>query len=394
MRSFRSRISPILGLAVVLCLAAGCGGGDKPKPETAAPAGGTGAILIGHYGSLTGSEATFGQSTDNGIRMAVAEQNQAGGINGRTIELKTYDTQGKTQEAGTAVTRLITDDHAVAILGEVASSLSLAGGAVAQQYGVPMITPSSTNPRVTQVGNMVFRVCFTDNFQGWAAAKFAHDNLKARKVAVLYDQGQAYSKGLMDYFAEAFQQMGGQITTQQAYTGGDQDFSAQLTTIRQGKPDLIFIPGYYTDAGNISLQVRKLGITCPLLGGDGWDSAKLAEIGGDAIQGSYFTNHYAPDEKRPEVQEFVEKYRKQYGQVPDALAVLGYDAAKLLFDAMKRAPSLSGSDLAAAIAATRDFHLVTGVVSIDENRNAKKPAIVVEMKGGAPTYVATIEPPS
>jgi branched-chain amino acid transport system substrate-binding protein len=395
MRPSHSRLARILGLALALGLAAGCGGGgEKDKAPASAAPGGSGAILIGHYGSLTGSEATFGQSTDNGIRMAVAEQNQAGGIGGRTIELKTYDTQGKTQEAGTAVTRLITDDKAVAIIGEVASSLSLAGGAVAQQYGVPMITPSSTNPRVTEGRDMVFRVCFTDNFQGWAAAKFAHDNLKAQKVAVLYDQGQAYSKGLMDYFADAFRQMGGEITTQQAYTGGDQDFSAQLTTIRQSKPDLIFIPGYYTDAGNISLQVRKLGIKCPLLGGDGWDSAKLAEIGGEAIEGSYFTNHYAPDEKRPEVQEFVEKYRKQYGQVPDALAVLGYDAAKLLFDAMKRSPSLKGSDLAAAIAATRDFHLVTGVVSIDASRNARKPAIVVEMKAGVPTYVATIEPPS
>jgi len=392
---FGSRLPRVLGLGLAIGLAAGCGGGGGGGDKTATQAGETGgAILIGHYGSLTGSEATFGQSTDNGIRMAVAEQNQAGGIGGRQIALKTYDTQGKTQEAGTAVTRLITDDKAVAIIGEVASSLSLAGGAVAQQYGVPMITPSSTNPRVTEGRDMVFRVCFTDNFQGWAAAKFAHDNLKAQKVAVLYDQGQAYSKGLMDYFADAFRQMGGEITTQQAYTGGDQDFSAQLTTIRQSKPDLIFIPGYYTDAGNISLQVRKLGIKCPLLGGDGWDSAKLAEIGGEAIEGSYFTNHYAPDEKRPEVQEFVEKYRKQYGQVPDALAVLGYDAAKLLFDAMKRSPSLKGSDLAAAIAATRDFHLVTGVVSIDASRNARKPAIVVEMKAGVPTYVATIEPPS
>jgi branched-chain amino acid transport system substrate-binding protein len=390
-----SRFLAALGIAA---LAFGCGGkGDNAKTGTGQPgstSSDSGPILIGHYGSLTGSEATFGQSTDKGIQMAVAEQNQAGGVKGRQIQLKTYDTQGKTQEAGTAVTRLITDDKAAAIIGEVASSLSLAGGAVAQQYGVPMITPSSTNPRVTQIGNMIFRVCFTDNFQGWAAAKFAHDNLKAAKVAVLYDQGQAYSKGLMDYFADAFKQMGGTITTQQAYTGGDQDFSAQLTTIRQSNPDLIFIPGYYTDAGNISLQVRKLGIKCPLLGGDGWDSAKLAEIGGAAIEGSYFTNHYAPDENRPEVQAFVQKYKAQYGDVPDALAVLGYDAAKLLFDAMKRSPSLAGADLAAALSATRGFPLVTGVVTIDEYRNAKKPAIVVEMRGGHPAYVATIEPPS
>lgn len=350
-------------------------------------------ILIGHYGSMTGAEATFGQSTDNGIRLAVKERNERGGIGGRQIVLKTYDTQSKTQEAGTAVTRLITDDKAVAILGEVASSLSLAGGAVAQQYGIPMITPSSTNPRVTQVGDKIFRVCFTDQFQGYACAKFARENLKALKVALLYDQAQAYSKGLKDYFAEAFKELGGTIATEQAYTGGDQDFSAQLTTIRQSGPDVIFIPGYYTDAGNIALQARKLGIKVPLLGGDGWDSAKLAEIGGEAVEGSYFSNHYSPQEKRPEVQNFVEKYRAEQGQVPDALAALGYDAAALLFDAMDRAGSLNGADIARAIAQTQGLALVTGVISIDAERNAKKPAVIVQVQGGQPVYVATIEYP-
>ena len=253
----------------------GCPGGDKSGGgATSAPGGasGSGPILIGHYGSLTGSEATFGQSTDNGIKLAVKEANAAGGIKGRMIELKTYDDQGKSQEAGTAVTRLITDDKVVAVLGEVASSLSIAGGRVAQQYGVPMISPSSTNPQVTQIGDKIFRVCFLDPFQGWVEAKFARENLKAKNAAILYDQAQAYSKGLAQYFREAFTQMGGTITTEQAFTGGDQDFSAQLTTIRATNPDVILVPGYYTDVGNVSIQVRKLGIKAPLLGGDGWDS--------------------------------------------------------------------------------------------------------------------------
>jgi branched-chain amino acid transport system substrate-binding protein len=384
-------------IAGLIALTCACSTASDHEPSAAAkatgPASDTGAILIGHYGSMTGSEATFGQSSDNGIRLAVREQNARGGVLGRQIELKTYDTQGKTQEAGTAVTRLITDDGAVAILGEVASSLSLAGGAVAQQYGIPMITPSSTNPRVTQVGDKIFRVCFTDQFQGYACAKFAHDNLKAQKVATLYDQGQAYSKGLKDYFAQALRELGGTIVTEQAYTGGDQDFSAQLTTIRQSGADVVFIPGYYTDAGNIALQARKLGIKAALLGGDGWDSAKLAEIGGEAIEGSYFSNHYSPQEQRPEVQNFVEKYRAEHGQVPDALAALGYDAALLLFDAMGRAGSLGGEEIARAISQTRGLGLVTGVISIDAERNAKKPAVIVQLQGGQPVYVATIEYP-
>ena len=397
-------------LALTLVLVAGlaaCGGGNKPVDGGGGGGGGTGTppqaggnpkptggtILVGHFGSMTGSEATFGQSTDNGIRLAMRERNAAGGVKGKAIEVKTYDDQGKSQEAGTAVTRLITDDKVTAILGEVASSLSIAGGRVAQQYGVPMITPSSTNPAVTQIGDMVFRVCFLDSFQGWVEAKFARETLKAGKAAILYDQSQAYSKGLKDYFKKAFEYQGGIVTTEQAFSGGDQDFSAQLTTIRATNPDVLFVPGYYTDAGNISIQVRKLGITAPMLGGDGWDSTQLAAIGKDAIEGSYFSNHYSFQEERPEVKNFVEKYKGDYGRVPDGLAALGYDAARLLFDAMDRAESLDGKTLAAAIAATKGFKGVTGTISMDANRDAKKSAVIVQMKGGMPVYVTTIEPP-
>ena len=388
----------LVSLVLLGLLGCGGGGGDKGAGgSTTAPAGGgaasgSGPILVGHFGSMTGSEATFGQSTDNGIRLAVKEQNAAGGVKGRMIEIKTYDDQGKSQEAGTAVTRLITDDKVAAVLGEVASSLSLAGGRVAQQYGVPMISPSSTNPQVTQIGDKIFRVCFLDPFQGWVEAKFARETLKANTAAILYDQAQAYSKGLAQYFKEAFTQMGGTITTEQAFTGGDQDFSAQLTTIRQTNPDVLLVPGYYTDAGNISIQVRKLGIKAPMLGGDGWDSVKLAEIGKEAIEGSYFSNHYSFQEQRPEVQNFVSKYEAAHGQKPDGLAALGYDAARLLFDAMNRAASLDGATLAKAIAETKDFPGVTGKITIDAERNAKKSAVIVQMKGGIPVYVTTIEP--
>jgi branched-chain amino acid transport system substrate-binding protein len=358
----------------------------------AAPAGDT--ILIGEFGSMTGSEATFGQSTHNGITLAMKEINAAGGVKGKKIALKSYDDQGRAQEAGTAVTRLITDDKVVAVLGEVASSLSIAGGRVAQQYKIPMISPSSTNPAVTQIGDMIFRVCFLDDFQAYVVAKFTRDHLKAGKAAIFYDQAQAYSKGLRDFFKKSFTELGGQVVVEQAFTGGDQDFSAQLTTIRDANVDVVFLPGYYTDAANVILQARKLGLKVPFLGGDGWDSSQLAAIGGEAIEGSYYSNHYSPDEQRPVVQEFVKKYQADFGQVPDGLAALGYDAAKLLFDAMGRAESLDGPALAKAIAATKDFQGVTGVFSIDENRNAKKPAVVVVMKGGKPAFVTNIAPPN
>ena len=414
----------LVGLALVGCdKMRGSGGGEAPgsKPASGAPASAaapqTGTILIGEYGSMTGSEATFGQSTHNGIVLAVEELQtlDAGAKSGAdfageriptldqvfeavgsrvliNVELKNYDTQGKSQEAGTVVTRLITEDKVVAVLGEVASSLSLAGGRVAQQFGVPMITPSSTNPQVTQIGDMVFRVCFIDPYQGYVIAKFASENLKHTKVAVLYDQAQAYSKGLKDDFRKAFEAVGGQIVTEQAYSGGDQDFSAQLGNIKAAAPEAIFVPGYYTDVGNIALQARKLGLTATLLGGDGWDSPKLAEIGGAAIENSYFSNHYSHEEQRPEVQGFVQKYQAKYNAVPDGLAAMGYDAARLLFDAMKRAPSLGGKDLAAAIAQTRDFPGVTGKITIDADRNARKPAVVLQVKGGKYAFAASIQP--
>ena len=389
-RALLALAAPLLSL---LPLLSACGETDQATdPVETPPVEATGPILIGEYGSLTGSEATFGQSTHNGVTLAIEEINAAGGVKGRMLEVKVYDDQGKTQEAGTAVTRLITDDKVVAVIGEVASSLSMAGGRVAQQYGVPMISPSSTNAQVTRIGDMISRVCFIDGFQGYVVAKFAMDDLKADDIAILYDQGQAYSKGLKDDFSRELLAMGGRIPTEQAYSGGDQDFSAQLTAIRDTNPDAIFVPGYYTDVGNIAIQARKLGLTVPLLGGDGWDSAQLATLAGDAIEGSYYSNHYSHEDTRPAVQTFVSTYQTRFGAVPDGLAALGYDSAKLLAQAMDRSPSLSGKDLAQAIAQTKDFAGVTGTITIDAERNAEKSAVIVQMRGGQPRYVTTIHP--
>ncbi|MBK8914115.1 MAG: ABC transporter substrate-binding protein [Phycisphaerales bacterium] len=348
-------------------------------------------IVIGHYGSLTGAEATFGKSTSNGIKLAIKEFNAAGGLNGRPIELREYDTKGDPKEAGTVVTRLVASDKVTAVLGEVASSLSLAGAPICQEHGVPMITPSSTNPRVTKVGDMIFRVCFIDAFQGFACARFAADR-NAKRVATLFDQSSAYSEGLARDFKRAITKLGGEVPSEQRYKAGDNDFTAQLVAIRGTNPDMIFIPGYYTDVGNIAIQARRLGITCPLLGGDGWDSDQLAKIGGEAIEGAFYSNHYAAQDETPKVQDFIRKYKAEFGDIPDGLAALGYDAAKLLFDAMKRAKSLEGKDLAAAIAATRDFDAVTGNVTIGPDRNAVKSAVIVQMKNGERTMVARVEP--
>jgi len=362
----------------------GCGS----KSETADK------VLIGHYASMTGSEATFGRSTDNGIDLAVEEENAAGGVNGKPIEIITYDDKGEAREAGSAVTRLIARDGVVAVLGEVASGLSLAGAPICQENGIPMVTPSSTNPKVTKTGDKIFRVCFIDPFQGWVGAKFAREDLKAAKAAILYDQASPYSVGLREEFEKAFMGMGGTIVATETYTAGDQDFSAQLTTIRSSEPDVVYIPGYYTEVGNIALQARRIGITVPLLGGDGWDSSKLGQIGGEAINNSYYSNHYSHQDPSSRVQDFIKKYKEKFGETPDGLAALGYDAARILIEAMRRAKSLGGDEIAAQLAATKDFDGVTGKISIDSDRNAVKPAVMLEMKDGASTFVTTIEPPS
>jgi branched-chain amino acid transport system substrate-binding protein len=342
---------------------------------------------------MTGQQATFGISTDNGIKLAVKERNAKGGVKGRQIKLVSYDDKGQQQEAVTTVTRLIQQDNVVAIIGEVASSLSIAGGQVAQRQGVPMISPSSTNPKVTEVGNMVSRVCFIDPFQGYVDAKFAYDKLGKKKAAILYNRAQAYSVGLKDYFKKPFEEMGGKIVAEEAYGDGDNDFSAQLTAIRQANPDVVFIPGYYTEVVTIARQARDKGITVPLTGGDGWVSDTLKNAGA-ALNDCYFSDHYAREDTRPEVQAFLKNYKAEFGgEAPDSMAALGYDAANLLFDAMERAPSLSGKDLAAAINSTTGFKGVTGLITIDKNRNARKAAVIEKVNNGSFSLDSVIEPP-
>ena len=375
----------------LLVVLTACGG----KKEGDGGGGGGGSagdpIKIGHFASMTGAQATFGISTDRAIKLAIKERNAKGGVKGRKIELKTIDDAGKQSEASTAVTRLINDFGAVAILGEVASSLSMAGGPVAQKAKIPMISPSSTNPDVTSIGDYISRVCFLDDFQGWVVAKFASETLKAKKAAILYDQGQAYSSGLAKFFEQAWTEMGNTITVKAAYTGGNLEISSQLQQLVGSESDVIFLPGYYSDAATIIRKAREAGVKAVFIGGDGWDSEELSKIAGTALDGNYFANHYSPLEDRAEVKNFVENYKAEYKAEPDGLAALGYDAALLLFDAMERAKSLEGPDLRDAINATKNFQGVTGKFSIDAKRNAKKSAVIIGIKDGKQTIAARVE---
>jgi branched-chain amino acid transport system substrate-binding protein len=367
--------------AAVILPALGCGKG-RTSDE----------IVIGEYGSLTGTTATFGISTDNGAKMAFDEINKAGGVLGKKLKILVEDDQSKPEEAATAVTKLINQNHVVAMIGEVSSSRSLAAAPVCQANAVPMVSPSSTNPRVTQIGDYIFRVCFIDPFQGSVMAKFAANTLKAKRVAILVDVRNDYSVGLQTFFRENFRQLGGQIVAEQSYSEGDSDFHAQLTQIKAVNPEAIYVPGYYTEVGTIARQARELGITAPLLGGDGWDSPKLFEIGGDALNGCYLSNHYSVDDPSPAVQKFVGDYKARYKQTPDALAALGYDAAKILADAMSRAGSAEGAKVRDALAATKDFPGVTGKITINKDRNAVKPAVVLKVENGKFVYVETVSP--
>jgi branched-chain amino acid transport system substrate-binding protein len=324
--------------------------------------------------------------------MAVDEVNRAGGLLGKPVRVIVEDDQGRPEEAQTVVTKLITRDRVVALLGEVASSRSLAAAPVAQQNQIPMVSPSSTNPKVTEIGEYIFRTCFIDPFQGLVMAKFAWDTLKVKNVAILRDIKNDYSVGLADVFVETFRNLGGNIVADESYSEGDTDFSAQLTAIRARNPEAIFVPGYYTEAGLVARQARQLGLRIPLLGGDGWDSPKLGEIGGEALNNSYLSTHVSVDDPRPAIQKFVADYKARFNEVPDSLAAGAYDAANILFDAIRRANSTEGPKIRDALAQTKDFPGVTGVITIDENRNAVKPAVILRVKDGKLEYVQTVNP--
>ena len=379
----------ILSLLVAgVALLAGCsksGGGSEAAAD---------AIVIGEFASLTGKEAAFGQSSHKGTQLAIEELNAAGGLLGKPVRYVYEDNRSTPGESATIAKKLISRDKIVALLGEVASGRSLEAAPIAQASKVPMISPSSTNPKVTETGDYIFRVCFTDPFQGKLLAEFARRTLKAQKIAIFSDVAAPYSVGLAQFFREPFLAGGGQIVAEQKYTGGDKDFKAQLTAIKSLKPDAIMVPGYYTDVGLIVAQARQLGITVPLFGGDGWEAPELIQIAGsEALQGTYYSTHFSPENTDPVAQKFVAAYRARYGgETPDAMAALGYDSAMVLADAIRRAGSTESAKLRDALAATSGYAGATGATTLDANRDASKPAVIITVKDGKFQYVETIAP--
>lgn len=386
----------LLGIAALVGLGACNGGNDGDNAGSGGD--GTGPIKIGHYASLTGKEATFGTQVDAGIKLAVEEINAAGGVLGRKIEVITEDTQSQTAASTNAVEKLIGRDEVVALLGEVASGRTMAAAPVAEREKVPMVTPASTNEKVTLardggVLKYVFRICFIDPFQGEVMATFASQNLKVKKVALLVDKANAYSVGLAKNFSDKFTAAGGEIVIEQAYEGGQNDFKAQLTAIKAKSPEAIFVPGYYTEVSLIATQARELGITVPLLGGDGWDSPVLTQgQAGKALEGCYFSNHFSEQDTSAVVQTFVNTFRSKFNEEAGAMAALGYDAMKILAKVIADAGKADRESITAGLANLKNYQGVTGVITIDEQHNARKPAVVLQIKDGRPTYVSTIQP--
>lgn len=349
-------------------------------------------LLIGSYSSNTGATGSFGILQKQGIDMAVAEINAAGGINGKKIHMINYDNKSENDETLAVVNRLVSQDKVLAIIGETTSGKSKIGAQIAQANKVVMLSPSATNPDVTKVGNYIFRACFIDPFQGLVMAKFMTENLKFKKAAILRDVKSDYSVGLSDVFATELKKLGGEIVHDVSYQEGDFDFKSQLTSIKAKNPDVIFVPGYYNEVALIAKQLKELGMKQVLLGGDGWSSPKLFEIAKDSITGHYFSNHYTTESTDPKTIEFVKNYKAKYNQDADVMAALGYDAVYLLAEAIKNTKEVTRETIREELAKIKDFAGVTGKMSMDENRNAVKSAVVVKTEGPEYKFVTSVNP--
>ncbi len=390
------RLASLLPLLLLGSLA--CDRKPQPAPapqaaplQQAAPAARE-PIVLGFVGSLTGPEAAFGTVTRNGILHAVEEANAAGGVKGRLVEVRAYDSQGRLEESVSAAKRLITQDKVVVLLGEVSSTGSLAIADAAQAAQVPMVTPTATHPDVTKKGDFIFRTCFIDPFQGQVMARFLREKLKLERVAVLHDNKNASSLGLSEAFTQAFTRLGGKVVATESYSKGDTDYRAPLVAVKKAKPQALFLPGFYSEVGVIARQAREVGLTQPLLGGDGWEADQLFELAGDALDGGYYTSHYAVDNPSPELQRFISGYQARHGQPPGAAAALGYDAARVVLAALARAERLTGPAIRDALARTKDFPGATGTLTLDAERNPLKPAVILKIQGGKRVFEATGTP--
>ncbi|CVK18556.1 Leucine-specific-binding protein [Sporomusa paucivorans] len=384
---FFKLVSVMVGVLMVAGLVAGCGGQKED------------VIKFGANLEMTGNNATFGQSATNGAKLAIKEVNAKGGVLGKQLTLVVADNKSEAAEAANAMQKLLTQDKVVAVIAPIASSSVIAAAQVNADNKVLAISPTASNPKVTvdpntgKVREFNFRAAFIDPFQGSVMATFAQNSLKAKTAALYIDNSSDYAKGLGQFFKETFEKNGGKIVASEAYLAKDTDFKATLTKIKAQNPDVVFVPGYYQEVGMIIKQARELGLTVPFLGGDGWDSAKLPEIGGaQALNNTFFSNHYSPDDNSPAVQTFVEAYKKEYNQTPDAFAALSYDATMMVIEAMKRSNSADPVKIKDELAKTKDYQAVSGLISFDANHDPIKSAVIIEMKDGNKTFKEKVNP--
>lgn len=380
-------------MAAAVCAAglliAGCGGSGEKKADV---------IKIGVVAEMTGANATYGNSMTNGMKLALAEINANGGVNGKKMEIVIADSKSEPAEAANAMSKLIDQDKVKLTSGIFTSSSAIAACNISEAAKIPFLTVGATNPTVTlnkdgSTKANTFRVCFIDPFQGTVGSNFVLKELGLKNAAIYVDNSSDYSKGLAEFFKKAYVAGGGTVVSEEAYLQKDTDFKAVLTKIKATNPEMIYVPGYYEEVGKIIKQARELGITCPIIGGDGWDSPKLAEIAGaEALNNTFFTNHYSPDSDSAESKAFVSAFEKEYKQKPDAPAVLGYDAMKLYADAIKRAGTDDSAKVTAALAETKNFKAVTGETSLNDKHDAVKSAVIIEFKDGKQAYRATVNP--
>ncbi|CAM4521355.1 MULTISPECIES: ABC transporter substrate-binding protein [Paenibacillus] len=392
----------ILSTVLTAVLASGCGSNNTENSANSASGGNAAGdtIKIGADLELTGGQASFGDSASKGAQLAVDQINAAGGILGKQLELVVADNASKSEEATQAAQKLITNDKVVTIIGASTSTNTLGIVPVATEKKIPLVAVGATNPKVTvdersgDVNEWVFRAAFIDPFQGQVMANFASNNLSAKTAVIYTDTSSDYSKGLQKFFEETFKANGGEILSQESYQQKDSDFKAVLTRIKEANPDVIYLPGYYEEVGKIVKQAREMGITVPFLGGDGWDSPQLAEIAGAAaLENTYMSNHYSPEDTATEVTTFVDAYKEANGgAVPDGMAALGYDALKLVADAITRAGEADPAKIKDALAATKDLQLATGKITLNETHDPVKAAVVLKFVDGVQTFEAKVNP--
>ncbi|WP_340371781.1 ABC transporter substrate-binding protein [Peribacillus sp. FSL E2-0218] len=384
-----------LSLSLVAGVLAGCGD-SKTSSSSGGSSNSGDTIKIGANLELSGGTASFGQSAADGLKLAIAEINKEG-INGKKLKIVKVDNKSDAAEATSGSIKLVSQDKVVAVVGSATSTNTLAQVQVAQDNKVPLITPTATNPDITnkagKVNDYVFRTCFIDPFQGTVAANFASDEVGAKTAAIYVDSASDYSKGLAAAFKEAFTAKGGKIVAEEAYVTKDTDFRSTLTRIKSAKPEFVFLPGYYEEVGLILKQARENGIDLPFMGGDGWDSPKVVEIAGaDALKNTYITNHYSPEDEDAKIQDFVAAFKKEYNKTPDAFAALGYDTGYYLADAIKRSGDASSEKIRKALEDVKDLQLVSGTLNLDKNHDPIKSATILEYVDGKQTFKTKINP--